>query len=300
MDTTHPHTPRLEKIAELSASARQELLKAASDELAALQHALREDVYPADQGTPTTILAVTRLIPCCSLEMWMREAQKRGFSQWLAYPLESPAGTHLLRLQEALDQLSWQSEHDPLTGLANRRAFDRLLQLEFQRAASSGTSLSVVMLDVDDFKDINDTYGHPCGDNVLVQIAHVLTSGKRPYDIAARIGGEEFALILPGASDVTARLMVERLLTFLRQINISCKEHPPFKVTFSAGVAACKNNGTCKVEELLAQADEALYEAKRTGKSRVLIATSPAELLYDKSTMVQSQEKQVLFAGNNQ
>ncbi|MFV0422814.1 GGDEF domain-containing protein [Oleidesulfovibrio sp.] len=280
-----------------SGPCRERLLDAASSELAQLKSALQEGGLQSGPDNAGCMVAVTRLIPGCTMEDWSRAAEKLGLSKWLAYPFDNTEGANLLQVQQALDNLSWQSEHDPLTGLANRRSFERSLKLELQRSVRGNSQLSVVMLDIDDFKAVNDTYGHPCGDEVLVRLAHHLNSGKRAYDVAARIGGEEFALVLPGASAITARLMVVRLLEAMRKIPINCEGHPPFHITFSAGVAVCKGSMPCPADRLIAYADEALYEAKRTGKNRVVLSRQTPGAPYDKNTMVQSQEKQLLFSG---
>lgn len=275
----------------------EELVEAATEEIQTLRRALQEGLCRSDACNAGRMLAVTRLLPGCDEEQWAAAAERLGLTNWIAHPLGSDAGINLLKVQDALDDLSWKSEHDPLTGLPNRRAFERMLKLELQRAERGNSQVSVAALDLDDFKAVNDVYGHPCGDEVLVHVAHHLASGKRAYDVAARTGGEEFALILPGASAVTARLMVERLLAALRAAPVRCAGTGPLHITFSAGVAVCKGSIPCSAEKLMAFADEALYEAKRAGKNRVMISRKSPGAPYDRSTMVQSQEKQILFSG---
>lgn len=299
MDRKDDRSPASEQSCTQANPCRERLIEAASSELAQLKSALQDGSLQSGPPNAGSMVAVTRLIPGCTMEDWSREAEKLGLSKWLAYPFDNMEGANLLQVQQALDSLSWQSEHDPLTGLANRRAFERNLRLELQRAARSNSQVSVVVLDIDNFKSVNDTYGHPCGDEVLVRLAHHLNSGKRAYDMAARIGGEEFALVLPGASAITARLMVTRLLESLRKKAITCSGHSPFYITFSAGIAVCKGTIPCSADRLVAYADESLYEAKNTGKNKVVLSRQTPGAPYDKTTMVHSQEKQLLFSGKD-
>jgi diguanylate cyclase (GGDEF)-like protein len=155
---------------------------------------------------------------------------------------------------------------DPLTGLANRAAFLERARLEVLRAERTGRPLAVVLLDLDHFKAVNDRYGHPAGDKVLVGAARAIAQTVRGIDLAARWGGEEFAVLLVEADESTAGGAVERI-----REAVGGAEPPrvPAKVTVSAGIAihhGLFERGT--VEGLLRRADEALYEAKRTGRNR--------------------------------
>jgi diguanylate cyclase (GGDEF)-like protein len=180
----------------------------------------------------------------------------------------------------------------------NRRAFLRLVELELQRVQRGGTELSLAMVDLDDFKRVNDTWGHACGDMVLRRMADVLRNATRAYDVAARIGGEEFVLLLPGASPLRAQALLERLLQEVCVETYTCRDES-FRVSFSAGIAGCKGPTVCRAEELLDRADKALYEAKASGKARVRVHRLPGVPDYDRSTMVHSDEKQFLFSGND-
>ena len=151
---------------------------------------------------------------------------------------------------------------DSLTGLANRRLFDESLQREVARARRLATPLSLLVLDVDHFKQVNDTYGHQTGDEVLREVADALVANTKNYDVAARYGGDEFVVLLPGCSRDDALRVAERVR---HGISRAVGEAP---VTISAGVASVPDNAT-DAERLMAAADAALYDAKRTGRDRV-------------------------------
>jgi diguanylate cyclase (GGDEF)-like protein/putative nucleotidyltransferase with HDIG domain len=160
-----------------------------------------------------------------------------------------------------------QAIRDPLTGVYNRRFFYEAFDKELARAARQGTTASLVMIDVDDFKQVNDTLGHNAGDEVLCAIARIANELVRPADSFARVGGEEFALLLPETSQLDALLVSERL----RRAIATEKILPSRGVTISAGVAAYPDDAL-GVEELEAKADGALYWAKRNGKNLCAVA----------------------------
>jgi len=252
-----------------------------------------------EEGRSDRLVAVIRLCRDLPLEEWQKLATTPEFEQWLALPVSGEAYPHLVHLQERLESLSFQSEHDPLTELHNRRAFERILKLELQRATRQGNYLSLAVLDLDNFKKVNDTYGHPCGDEVLVALAETLVKNKRTYDLAARLGGEEFALILPGAGPTKAKDMVQRVLEIFGDTDIYCSgRDTPLHVTFSAGVATTRARTPIKPSELMTLADKALYMAKEQGKNTVVGQRAPRELELPKATMVRSEEKQFLFTGS--
>ncbi|TML08718.1 MAG: GGDEF domain-containing protein [Actinobacteria bacterium] len=163
-----------------------------------------------------------------------------------------------------------QAATDGLTGLANRRSFDDELALEWRRAERVGDSLALVLVDLDDFKSINDEFGHQAGDAVLRRVAAILDSGGRHADLAARYGGEEFALLTPETELTGATKLAERLRAELEAATIELPHGGKRGVTASFGVAV---KGELEgAEQLVAAADEALYEAKRSGKNRVVAA----------------------------
>jgi diguanylate cyclase (GGDEF)-like protein len=169
-----------------------------------------------------------------------------------------------------------QAATDGLTGLANRRSFDDELALEWRRAERVGDSLALVLADLDDFKSVNDRFGHQAGDAVLRRVALILDSGGRQVDLAARYGGEEFAVLAPETDLEGATRLAERLRTELEAARITLPDGRQLRVTSSFGVAV--KGDLDGPEELVAAADEALYEAKRTGKNRVAVqpVTAPA------------------------
>lgn len=177
----------------------------------------------------------------------------------------------LKRSNELLTQLS---NTDHLTGLYNRRFLVDALGKEFQRASRKQGHLSLVMLDIDYFKRVNDTYGHQAGDAVLVALAGMVRQHLRSYDVAARYGGEEFLLVLPEATLEESVAVAERLrhetteLAFDRNLRDLC-------LTISLGVAAYPDNHADSMESLIWQADEALYQAKQNGRNRVETYKAP-------------------------
>ena len=172
---------------------------------------------------------------------------------------------------ELRTRLHEDSIRDPLTKLYNRRFMDETLHRELLRANRAGQPVSVIILDIDKFKQVNDEYGHEAGDQVLVELADQLTRSVRDEDIVYRYGGEEFVIILPGASLDAAR---ERALSVSRDVRLVRVEtaNAPIKMTISAGVATYPEHGETK-EQLLVQADKALYLAKQSGRDRVELAT---------------------------
>ena len=157
---------------------------------------------------------------------------------------------------------------DGLTGLANRRHLDQELVSNLARAERASGSFSLILADLDDFKRVNDEYGHACGDTVLREFAALMNEVVREGDTAGRWGGEEFALLLPDTAVEGAQRVAERLRRALEEQVILSPEGDPLRVTVSLGVASYPDLGR---PEIVAAADEALYRAKRTGKNRVVI-----------------------------
>ena len=170
----------------------------------------------------------------------------------------------LLDFKAYLDTCEDQASTDHLTGLANRRRFERQLEREVARTARHGRAFSLITLDIDHFKRVNDTYGHEAGDDAIKSLARVLQQGTRGIDLAARIGGEEFAVILTETSLTGAIEVAERLRAALKAVEIP----PVGQIAASFGVAECPTHAET-ARELLARADAALYEAKREGRDRV-------------------------------
>jgi two-component system cell cycle response regulator len=164
---------------------------------------------------------------------------------------------------------------DHLTHLYNRRYLMAELEIEFQRTLRKNGALCLVLIDVDHFKLVNDTFGHQNGDMVLAAIAEALQVELRRYDIAARYGGEEFAMFLPDTSLGEGQIVAERLRCSVQEIAFP----PPLEdvaITISQGIAALPSPRITSVDALIKAADEALYLAKRMGRNRVETATVPA------------------------
>ena len=170
-----------------------------------------------------------------------------------------------------------QASFDGLTQLANRRRCEAQLASELARAERFGEPVALVFADLDNFKQVNDRYGHLVGDDVLREFARELRGGIREIDVAGRWGGEEFALILPGTNVDGAVQVAERIRASLARRPIATPDGRSLKLTASFGVAAYPDTGTA--EDLLAAADAALYDAKRSGKNRVAARSVPPEPL---------------------
>ncbi len=160
--------------------------------------------------------------------------------------------------------------HDALTGLFNRRYFERRLREESAHAKRHKRPFSLVMLDLDHFKLVNDTYGHEDGDRVLCHLAEVVLACLREDDLACRYGGEEFVLLLRSTTGMAARIVANRLRATLHSKPIPMGERKEMRhITFSAGVAAADDRNNFKTDDIVARADAALYRAKRAGRNRV-------------------------------
>jgi diguanylate cyclase (GGDEF)-like protein len=190
------------------------------------------------------------------------------------------ANSELVEVNRRLERLSLT---DPLTGLANRRHFQSTLQLEWQRALRERSPLSLMLVDVDLFKDYNDEYGHQAGDDCLLSVARVLVSGtRRALDLVARYGGEEFILVLPGMSESAAQAHAEHLRKAIAdsQIVHARSSVAPF-VTVSIGIASREGHAGAALDSdasyLITRADWALYRAKRKGRNQVARASSALE-----------------------
>jgi diguanylate cyclase (GGDEF)-like protein/PAS domain S-box-containing protein len=174
--------------------------------------------------------------------------------------------------KETENELKRLAATDSLTGLPNRRAFDDMLAREWRRAGRTGLPLAMIMVDLDHFKDYNDFYGHPAGDECLKTVAGLLRSNaRRPMDFVARIGGEEFVLLLPDTGADGACHVAELLCNAVRDARINHQKSPLSSfVTASFGVTAVVPDRGAAAATLMAAADEALYEAKNAGRDRAV------------------------------
>lgn len=170
-----------------------------------------------------------------------------------------------------LDKLEQQANQDSLTGLSNRRHFMEQGEMELARVQRYGEALSVFMLDIDHFKVVNDTHGHKAGDVVLRRLGHLLRETLRTVDIIGRIGGEEFAILLPETNLQEASEIAERLREVIAQSEVVLEAGLPLHFTVSIGVSTLKDKGV-NLDKLLNLADNALYQAKESGRNKVCVS----------------------------
>ena len=175
---------------------------------------------------------------------------------------------------QARKQMEALAMHDSLTGLLNRRAIEEYAEAEFSMAGRKERALSVILLDIDHFKNVNDRFGHKFGDHTLQQVAKILTEDLRNYDRIGRWGGEEFILILPDTQLVDAATVAERVRIQMAELQISLENGETFSVNISLG-AACTTGKFSSLTKLIDAADQALYQAKQTGRNRVCIFEPP-------------------------
>lgn len=205
-----------------------------------------------------------------------------------AYLLPAPDANPLTYLQAVIDQLCALSLKDPLTGLANRRYFQNVLSREIDVVARSGEPALLLMLDIDHFKKVNDTYGHPAGDAVLQAVAKTLVKAVRPMDTVARFGGEEFVIILPSCQGQYGHQVAERLRESVSALVVTMPNGDRIQVTISIGGAYAPRWVRSTSELWIDRADIELYRAKSEGRNRVCIEPQPV-------LSVSAEEKSLLF-----
>ena len=202
----------------------------------------------------------------------------------LPVPQDDPAAY----LQSILDGLCQLSTKDPLTGLANRRHFNGVLLRELDAVARAGTPTLLLLLDIDHFKKINDTYGHLAGDQVLKEVAHCLASCVRPQDTVARYGGEEFAIVLPDCQVDYGEKTAERIRAAVAALRIETAPNQVLNVTISIGGAFAPVWVRSSMELWAERSDTQLYLAKAEGRNRVCIEQTQI-------MSVSAEEKSLLF-----
>ena len=216
------------------------------------------------------------------------EGLNAGADDYLRKPLDSDElqakiliGQRILnvqrRLAEALESERFQARHDSLTGLYNHREILNLLDRELERNRRQNCCTAVIMLDVDHFKRINDTYGHQAGDAVLRELSRRVTSILRPYDSCGRYGGEEFLVVVPQCDLVSAKLIAERIREAIGCEPVQCAGHA-IPITASLGVTVCCG-GKRSADALVQTCDQAMYAAKNDGRNRVSVADESTQAI---------------------
>lgn len=246
------------------------------------QVALNLHLSSISQGIPVVYL--TSLSDPCRAEVL-----ELGCSDCLAFEMrldELAARLHiavegkreLKRLAHDRQEMNRNLMLDGLTGLCNRKTFDRALTTEFSRFKRQGIPFGLVLLDIDFFKQVNDTHGHPVGDQVLKKVAARIASSLRNLDIPCRYGGEEFALILPGLTDSETFSAAERVRKLIEQIPPKDLKGP-HAITVSVGICSTEiieDPAHVSEKDLVEWADAALYDAKHQGRNQVMQAKRPA------------------------
>jgi diguanylate cyclase (GGDEF)-like protein len=191
-------------------------------------------------------------------------------------------------MQAVIDALCELSSRDPLTGLSNRRQFELALASEIDRVARAGEPALVLMIDIDHFKQVNDTHGHPAGDLVLKGVAQALHDCIRPMDTLARFGGEEFAMILPNCAPPFGLAVAERVRTKVQQRAVAIAPGQQVQVTVSIGGAFAPQWVRSSAALWVERADQQLYRAKAGGRNRACLEQPTVSL-------VSAEEKGLLF-----
>jgi two-component system cell cycle response regulator len=208
-----------------------------------------------------------------------------GADDYLTKPFDAPelrarlhVGRRILDLQNKLisarEELRFRATHDELTGLSNRRVVLEAIDREYARCRREGGSLGIILIDLDHFKNVNDTYGHLAGDAVLREAARRMTASIRPYDTLGRYGGEEFLVLAPSCNSSGAVKLAERIRESIQALPMPSVAGP-VSITASCGVAVSTSAKPLDPQELLRLADEALYRAKENGRNRSEFAAKP-------------------------
>jgi diguanylate cyclase (GGDEF)-like protein len=224
------------------------------------------------------------LLTACDRKQDIVEGLKAGADDYLVKPFDAfelkarlDVGRRVLDLQRQLlaayEEMRHRATHDPLTGISNRGAILEALHYEWLRLEREGGSLGLLMADIDHFKRINDTYGHPAGDTVLREVARRMAAALRGYDRVGRYGGEEFLVLLPRLQPELLQSLAERLREAVAANPISLGGHA-LEVTLSIGASYVEEARESTTQRLLLEADTALYEAKRAGRNRVVFRVS--------------------------
>lgn len=224
-----------------------------------------------------TIMALAALLMCTGMPLALYQALSANnipLARTIAFGVHSCAylliavGFLASVLVEYQQNLTHMATEDPLTRLLNRRGLEDALHISLARAGRAGAPIAAIMVDIDHFKQVNDSFGHDTGDQVLRSIAGTLERVSRAGDVVARIGGEEFLLILPDTEVTAARVLAERIRTAIGDHPLLV-DHQRIPITVSLGVAG--GQGKVDLDQLTAEADRAMYLAKRGGRNRVAV-----------------------------
>lgn len=210
-----------------------------------------------------------------------------GADDYLAKPFDRNelrarlrVGRRILSLQKNLiharEELRFQATHDVLMGILNRRALLEFFENELDRAIRTQNPTGVLMIDLDHFKQINDTYGHLAGDSILKEVAHRMNLAVRSYDIVGRYGGEEFLIVLPGCNVEQTRLSGERIRQAIAESPIQANDEK-ISVTASIGATVAEPRNYTK-QDILATADDALYQAKQSGRNCTVLLRASGDV----------------------
>jgi diguanylate cyclase (GGDEF)-like protein len=274
-----------------AASAPPALDSGVKEALEKIAELAREKFPPSGAGA----LALVRVLSGIGLEEWRRFAAANDCEHWFGIPLDcvpKEAVSHALSLHHGCSCLT---ERDPLTGIGNQKLFHRVFSAECERALRSRADLSLLMLEVNDFTPLRDTCGHEGGLHALQSVGALLKAHIRRYDVAARLDGGTFAVILPATSGWTAVILGNRLLECIQRQTVRHNGATFSMSCFGGAAGLVQESGENCADELLHSAHEALKRAKQQGATYITLIDSP-KIVRERSSLVFSEEKQFLFS----
>ncbi len=226
-------------------------------------------------GTPIYIVVGFEISEI--LTEWNRRAFQLTIGMIIIISLSFVLASSFINLRHQRDEMTRLASTDPLTGVANRRRFMQALEEDHARALSDGTALSLLLIDIDYFKRINDAWGHPTGDRVIKAISQILAQQVQGMGHVGRLGGEEFGVVLPHKGEIFATHFAEELCLLVAQNTSVFNDHGDrLRFQISIGIATVLSTTSSK-EDLLSRADKALYDAKRNGRNQVAVASPPLQ-----------------------